>query len=60
MKKIGNVLKYIKIVFKSGLKAFSNYLKIHLKYIFKNLKNYKVSRFGINYNLFFTSQSLMI
>ena len=48
MQKMGNVSKYIKIVFKSGLKAFSNYLKIHLKYIFKDLKNYMVSHFGIN------------
>ena len=29
MKKMGNVSKYIKIVVKSGLKAFSNYLKIY-------------------------------
>ena len=45
---MGNVTKYIKIVFKSGLKNFSNYLKIHLKYILKDLKNYMVSHFGIN------------
>ena len=51
---MGNVSKYIKIVFKSGLKAFSNYLKIHLKYILKDLKNYMVSHFGIN-DLFTTS-----
>ena len=39
MKKMGNVLKYIKIVFQSGLKAFLTYLKIHLKYILKEMTN---------------------
>ena len=38
MKKIGNVSKYIKIVFKSGLKAFSSYLKIHFKIYFKGFE----------------------
>ena len=41
-------LKFIKIVFKSDLKAFSAYLKIRLKKILKDLKNYMVSHFEIN------------